>query len=205
MSVSIGSILWGAGLSTLRGELFAEFFAGESEAAFGRREVGFHGLSDFGEAQAGEVMQCERQPLLEGEALQQVFDERGDFAAIGEFVGGNDVGDGAGQEIVGVIGRAADGAHQGVVRTPARVIDQQIPGDAEHPASKAAAGEVVPRLAEDAEQRVLGQVFGELAIVGLTDEEAEQRALMAFDQVVEGAAVSFLQAEHQFIVDVSER
>src|SRR5262249_45109605 len=78
--------------------------------------------------------------------------------------------------------------------------DQQIACDPVHPRTELANREIVPRLIEDPEQRLLSQVFRELHVAGIAIEEPDQLPLVPLDQLVERTGVAALDADHQLIV-----
>lgn len=79
-------------------------------------------------------------------------------------------------------------------------VDPQVAGDAKHPTAKASAGEIVPCLLVDTEKRLLCEVFGEVAVAGVAEKEADERSLVARNQFVEGEGFAVLDAGHQEVV-----
>ncbi len=64
--------------------------------------------------------------------------------------------------------------------------------------------QVIPRLLVELDQRVLGQVFGELNIAGVADEESDQRRLISIHEFIEGGVIALLKSDHQLVI-VSHR
>src|SRR4029077_16598691 len=82
----------------------------------------------------------------------------------------------------------------------ADVVDQEIPGDAIHPAAEPAGGKIIPRLVVDSQQRFLRQVLGKLAVARVREKKVDEWLLIAFDQCFERLRVASLDSDHQLIV-----
>jgi nickel-dependent lactate racemase len=184
------------------GQLFRQLLPREAEPAFAGRQWHIEGVSHFGKAQPLEVVHFERQPLVFGNLGQTQFDDLGHLSPLDRRFRGNDIARDPLEDVILLTRIAAHGAEQGVVGLPADVVDEQVPGNPEHPASKPAGRQIIPELVVELEQRFLRQVLGQLGISRAAKEKSPPRPLVALDQFVECGRVSVLQTEHQLVIVV---
>jgi hypothetical protein len=129
---------------------------------------GFGAVEDGGDFGGGEIFEGgekEGLALVFGEAVEGVEDE-GHTLGFGEGLVGGEVGgdEGLGEEGIDLVGADA-----------ALAVEGEVPGDADEPGAEVADGGKLVLVLEDAEERVLDDVFGFGAVAedGVSDAEEE--------------------------------
>jgi hypothetical protein len=83
---------------------------------------------------------------------------------------------------------------------PARMIDQQVAGNAKQKALEQTSRKIVPAVAIQSKQRFLNKIFGQKFVTRVSHEKPEQRPLPALNNLCEGVRVTFLKTHHPLIV-----
>ena len=184
------------------GEFFPKFLSGQPQTAFGGWQVGFHRFSHFRQAQSRINMQDKRQSLVFRNIVQHVVHQLGDLTPFELLVWQWQFTGQSGNHFLPIFITILPpgGVNQAVVGAPTRGINQQISGDPVHPGFEDSARKVIPGGSMNAQQRFLRQVLGQLPVPQLSMEEANQRRLMARNQLLKGGFIATLQSQHQIVV-----